>query len=131
MSGSLAFKPFAGVHVRNSQGEDVLWAHAKTSEDGTRSFVELLYRPDRVDRPEDFQRLKQAYELILSLASRLGWPVFDFNEVESELAKYSSEVDLRQLSSDREDSVDISVHDVLTGKLTTFTVGLRKSKRTK
>lgn len=126
MSNGLEFKPFAGVHVRNSKGEDMLWVHAKTSEDGGRSFVEVLYRPDRADGSEDAKRLKQAYEHVLGLASRLGWPVFDFDEVQSELAKYSSEVDLSQLSPEKEDNVDIPVHDVVTGKLTTLAVSLRK-----
>lgn len=83
--GGTAIKTVGGVTVRNRRGQTILWVKAKDPDNGNPPFCLCAYHPDLADDGRMRRNLEMAFRQIKEFAAAIGMPLFDANELKSQL----------------------------------------------
>lgn len=122
----LSFEPVGGVQVRNKRGQVVLWFKGKNPEAAS-SYALCLYRPELAD-PDMKASLPVAFEAAKAIASRLGLPLYNIDEVDREVAKMLREFGPNHRVTHSED-ITIPVTDLVSGKPHKLTIALHPPEK--
>jgi len=126
----LSLKPVGGVFVRNRNKQVVFWLKGKDPE-GQRSFALCLFRPELADDGKMRSGLELAFGELKRVAERLGLPLFDMTDFESELRKTFTELGVgaeEYVKSRRTEDLTFKLRDLATGKKVDVVFGLHPVK---